>query len=414
MGYVRWRLRRKLFVSFGLAILVTGLVTGLAAWTFGGARWSDQIERLEAFVGHRFAEVWDDADARDRLASQTAADLGVGVVLVGMDGQELAGFGPSCKRPYPIDIRRAGEPLGVVSVCAQSWRGARPGFWFSFLFGGVALWAVAGFIAVRVTRPLAELVRVTTALGEGRLGERISYDAKAFGELGVIADAVNEMASHVEGMVNTERELLAAVSHEIRTPLGHMRVLLDLARQSHADERVVADLESEIVAIDDLVARLLARSRVDFGNVTRTPTDAVKLALRALERAGLSPTLLHAEAETLPLRGDDGLLLAALANLLRNAADHASGVEVLRVARRDGYVLFEVDDQGPGFVPSELDTAFAQFHQGPQSGARGGSLGLGLALVDRIAKAHGGSAAASNVEGGARVGFTVDAGLSQD
>lgn len=414
MGYVRWRLRRKLFVSFGLAILITGLVTGLAAWTFGGARWSEQVERVEAFVGHRFAEVWDDPAAREKLASQTAADLGVGIVLRDAEGTELTAFGPTCKRPYVVNIRRDAEPVGVASVCAANWRGARSGFWFSLLLGGVALWVVAGFIAVRVTRPLAELVRVTTALGEGRLAERVSYDAAAFGELGVVADAVNEMATRVEGMVTTERELLAAVSHEIRTPLGHMRVLLDMARQSNADESVVAELESEIVAIDDLVTRLLARSRIDFGNVARQPTDAVKLALRALERAGLSPTLLDAEAETLPFRGDDGLLLAALANLLRNAADHAEGVTVLRVARRDGAAVFEVDDRGPGFDPTELDRAFARFHQGPQSGPRGGSLGLGLALVDRIAKAHGGAAVAKNIDGGARVGFSASLGLSGD
>ena len=70
-------------------------------------------------------------------------------------------------------------------------------------------------------------------------------------------------------------------------------------------------------------------------------------------------------------------------------------------------IAFEVDDDGPGFAEDELDRAFESFHQGQDREAGGGSLGLGLALVRRIAEAHGGRAYARNRAPGASVGFTV-------
>jgi signal transduction histidine kinase len=101
---------------------------------------------------------------------------------------------------------------------------------------------------------------------------------------------------------------------------------------------------------------------------------------------------------------DPTLIGRALGNLLENAKRHAGGVERLRVATGDACVRFEVLDHGPGFTEEVLRRAFEPFYSsGREDAARGASLGLGLALVARIAKAHGGRAFAENrPEGGAR------------
>ncbi len=404
LGYLRSRLRRRLFAWFGVAILLTALVSAATVWAFGGGRsWHDRMEALNRFVGQRFALVWKDEVARDELARSAARDLGLGLRLQDADGSELAAYGPDCRRAHTIEVMEAGRVLGRVEACAPGFGGGGPAPMIgTFFVGAFVLWLSSGFIAYRLTRPLANVVKVTREIGEGKLDARVPVRRVGGDELQVIAEAVNDMAARIESMLSAERELLASVSHEIRTPLGHIRVLLDVARQSGTDRALVEELEREVVAIDNLVGQLLARSRVEFGTVDARELDAVELAIRALERAGLDPTLLEAESESLKLRGDAALVLQALANMLRNAEEHGGGATRLWVHPTADGVAFDVEDAGPGLPPEDLERAFESFHRGAAE-RRGGSLGLGLALVRKIARAHGGDATIHNMRPGARV-----------
>ena len=93
----------------------------------------------------------------------------------------------------------------------------------------------------------------------------------------------------------------------------------------------------------------------------------------------------------------------ALANLLDNARKHGGGLDAVGVHARDGAVTFAVSDRGRGFAPGEEERVFDRFTRGGNGGGHG-ALGLGLALVKRIAEAHGGRVEAANrAGGGARV-----------
>ena len=409
--YLRARLRRRLFAWFGASILVSGLFAGGLAWLVGpggGSWWEKNLENLRTFASHRYADVWDDDAARERLTRDLATDFELRITILDSHGTVLERHGEPCDDGFTAPLRREdGRALGELRACMVEMPGHRP-FLLYFLVGAAVLWAASGVIAMRLTRPLAQLVHVTRQIGAGKLDARMHLPRFGHNELQVIAEAINDMAARIEKQIADQRELLAAVSHEIRTPLGHVRVLLDLAGERGADPELVGELERELVAIDGLVDQLLASSRVEFGNLERRELDGVQLALRALERAGLEPTLLDADAETAPLLADAALLLQALANLLRNAAEHGGGPTTLRVRGSADEVVFEVDDDGPGFPPSDLDAAFDAFHRGPAPRPRAGSLGLGLALVRRIAEAHGGRAMASNqTGGGARVSISI-------
>jgi two-component system, OmpR family, sensor kinase len=110
------------------------------------------------------------------------------------------------------------------------------------------------------------------------------------------------------------------------------------------------------------------------------------------------------------LVGDATLLGRALANLLDNARKHGQGAEALRLFEREGQLAFCVEDRGPGLLPGEETRVFEPFYRKDRGGEarEAGSLGLGLALVRRIARAHGGDTFAENRPGGgARVGFTL-------
>jgi signal transduction histidine kinase len=244
--------------------------------------------------------------------------------------------------------------------------------------------------------PLVELARVARKLGDGDLSARMRTGPHAH-ELFTIASSINDMAARIEKQLRDQRELLAAVSHEIRTPLGHLRILLDTARDRGLPEDVLGELEREVLEVDALVDQLLASSRLDFGTLERRELDVALEAARALERLGVDASVLDVESDGCTVSADPTLLRSALANLVRNAVDHGGGVARIAVRRLADTIEVEVDDDGPGFARDDLPHVFEPFYRGRGDG---GSLGLGLSLVERIARAHGGGASAVNRDGG--------------
>ena len=418
--FVMSQLRRRLFLAFGAAITVTGLVASLVTGALSDrGSWRAQRTRMEHFAGARFAEVWEQPEARDRLASAVAADLRLRVELRDRTGETLllrapAGVaGARCSRPAlrtrVVDPR--GAVLGEARFCSvdHPWGAGRTAL--LLLAVVAAIWKMAGGIARRMARPLDDLVEVVRDIGEGRLDRRARLQTHGRSELGLLARVINDMAARIEAQVAAQKDLLAAVSHELRSPLARVRFLLETARSEEADagarSAAISEVEDELVGIDALVGDLLATSRMDFQAMQRVRLDATEMATRALTKAGVDLAVLDAPDEALPIVGDATLLTTALVNLIGNAERHAGGLRALRVRRRDDTVRFEVDDPGGGIPEEELPRIFEPFYRGSAAGRRAGA-GLGLALVRRIATSHGGAVWASNLPGGgARVGFSV-------
>jgi signal transduction histidine kinase len=273
--------------------------------------------------------------------------------------------------------------------------------WWHGLVALFVLSGMSGAIAFRLTRPLLMVVRVAQDIGDGKLETRLDVDSHR-GETRLLAMAINEMAERIGQQLKDQRQLLAAVSHELRTPLGHMRVLIDTARDVQ-DPRALAELEREVLVLDDLVGRLLASSRLEFGNLDCRPLDLGALVTDVATAAGVAPEAIEAIGDV-RASVDPTLVRRAVANLLDNARVHGGGAVAVRIERRAGQVAIEVDDAGPGVPADRRADAFRAFVP-----SRAGGLGLGLALVSRIAVAHNGGAwITDRPGGGARVGFTVE------
>lgn len=414
--YVRARLQRRIFVWFGVAILLSGIVFSVVTVLFSassGSNWSHEVARARVFMGGRFAEVWEEPPARESLGRAVSQDLDVTVMLVDAHGQVLGAFGKPCHRTFfDAPVIRAGQTMGLVKVCVERSRHLAAFRWIApLLAASVLLWALSGMVSRRLSRPLEELARMAIEIGRGKYGSRVRMGRHVHGEALVLAEAMNDMAARIERQMSDQRELLAAVSHEMRTPLGRIRILTELARDGVNLEKHLDDLDREVVEMDALVGDLLASSRLDFTALSKEEVDPVDAGRRALERAGLGDDKLVVEGDVHPCLADPTLLSRALANLLDNAKKHGGGVQALRITARNAEIAFDVEDGGRGLGPGEETRIFEPFYRRSDEKAREqGSLGLGLSLVSRIAEAHGGRARAENrAEGGARIGLVLPA-----
>ena len=430
------RLRRKIFVWFGISIAVTAAVGAMLANRAGTSGWSSSLARGRTFVGSQFAAVWTEPERRDALAADFARDLELGVRLADERGDTVKRFGKACHAsPMTTPIEREGRVVGYVDLCEV--RRHHAPFFLPFAVAIAMLWAASGAIAHRLVRPLSELARVAEDIGRGQLASRVSLSPRQGMEFMMVGNVMNEMAARIEKQLADQRALLATVSHEIRTPLSRMRLLIEFAREKAeanlarlAELRAalgkdaqdagtnanaapakgpldhLAQLEREVTEIDALVSDLLASSRIDFTALTPTDLDAIEVAKNALERTGVDASRLDVSGGPIVFSGDATLVARAVSNLLENAKRHAGGVETLRVEARPGIVAFVVEDGGPGFAPGDEQRVFEPFYKRVSAASNGEeSVGLGLALVKKIAEAHQGRAFAENrAGGGARVG----------
>ena len=407
--FVRARLHRQLFMWLGVTILFTGMVVSLvvSALRPDASSMESDVIRIQRFIGERFQRVWEQPNERHGLAEEIAKAFEVDLTLRDAAKNTVEQIGSGCNKPeFTVPILRGQTKLGALEVCIDKRRRV-PGLTFVLAIAAacLSLWGASGALARKLTRPLSDLIRVTREIGSGNLVSRVRLGRHHMGEVGVLADAVNDMARRIERQLHDQRELLAAVSHEIRSPLARLRVLTELLR-STADAVTLDKVEREISEVDDLIGKLLANSRLDFGTLTLQTLDPRLLVSRAIERAGLDPNVLRNDAPNVHVKGDPTLLDRALCNLLENAQKHGAGVDSVQLSSSGENVRLTVSDRGPGFPNESLGRVFDAFYRGDGSS----SLGLGLSLVERIARAHAGRAWAENrPDGGASVHFEMPA-----
>jgi two-component system OmpR family sensor kinase len=218
-------------------------------------------------------------------------------------------------------------------------------------------------------------------------------------EVSRLAVTLNDMLARLHAAFEHERRFVADASHELRTPLALLRTELDLAlRRPRSREELESALRSaaeETQRLSRLADDLLLIARADQGPLPmrREVVAAADLladaATRFATRASSLGRDLHVEPTDLYVDADPLRLGQALVNLVDNALTHGEGSVELSAEERDGFVELHVRDAGSG-VPDEFrGRAFDRFSRADEARSRGGS-GLGLSIVELVARAHGG------------------------
>jgi signal transduction histidine kinase len=263
----------------------------------------------------------------------------------------------------------------------------------------VAAWFIVG----AALQPMRALVSEADALSIRRRG-RLSQQGPT--EVAELARHLNDMLARIEGALEHERAFLDDASHELRTPIAIARGELELARPFAVENQAVgAALESaleEIERLETLARNLLVLARTRAAG----PPPEIRVDLRtACERAVDNVRRAHAPATVAvdvvgdaTTVGDAEALERALGNLVENAVRHARRNVTVTIGEPNGEAVVEVADDGPGFPVSVVARTGERFVRGADG------IGLGLAIVEAIAAAHGGHLSLSNVDNGSTGG----------
>jgi two-component system sensor histidine kinase VanS len=277
---------------------------------------------------------------------------------------------------------------------------------FLFVFGLAGGW----FLAARMLAPLSRITEATRRAATGSLSHRIDLEGPN-DEFRELADSFDAMLARLEAHVDGQQRFAANASHELRTPLAITQALLDAARQD--PERGSVELDERLRTVNAraiaLTEALLLLSRADQRSFSREPVDlslaaeqAVEDLLVLAEKRGVTIDL---ATTTAPTAGAPALLSQLVTNLVHNAIVHnlpeGGGTVSVVTQAEDSRATLVVENTGSVLAP-ELTAVLAEpFQRGTerlyddQAG-----VGLGLAIVDSIARAHGGTLAIAPREGG--------------
>ena len=280
--------------------------------------------------------------------------------------------------------------------------------------------SVGYLVAGAALRPVEAMRRRAAEVSAERPGQRLPLP-RARDEIRRLGETLNAMLGRLEAGLARERRFVADASHELRTPLALLQTELELAmRRPRSPQELELALHSaseEVERLVRLAEDLLVLASSDEGRLPlRVSQHYVREVLDSV--AGRYDARASAAGRSLEvvaagdgvLTGDRLRLEQALGNLVDNALRYGAGTVRLEADPEDGSLALRVSDDGAGFPPEFLPRAFERFSRADVARAGGGA-GLGLAIVDAIARAHGGSVTATNrAEGGAEITLFIPAG----
>jgi two-component system, OmpR family, sensor kinase len=266
-----------------------------------------------------------------------------------------------------------------------------------------------------LTRDLRALERAAAQYGNRNWS--FQANIKPHSQIYPLVQTFRRMATRIDGLIASHKDMSNAVSHEIRTPLSRMQFEIELAQQASTVEEVQRSLthvKTDIAAINDLVAATLSYAILERADVTLNVnshnfTTLIPAIAESVAHDAHSDIKIRADVQgdATAVRCDVHLMETVLKNLLYNAARYAKQSIAVTFSTIDGVNQFLVDDDGPGIPEADRHRVFESFVQLERTAGRKTGFGLGLAIVKRAVEWHGGEVSVTDSpSGGARFRVT--------
>jgi signal transduction histidine kinase len=285
------------------------------------------------------------------------------------------------------------------------------------MLGTVALiFLLAGVASVSVTRRTVgriESINATSrAIMQSGLGRRVPLRG-THDEWDHVAESLNLMLNRIEALMAEVKQATDNVAHDLRTPLARLRGRLEQAHQRLArdDQGLIADAIADLDNVLRLFSSLTRISQIEareqtaaFGpvNLAAIAGEVLELYDAAAEEKGTCLDL--SGDQTAYCRGDRDLLFDMLANLVDNAIKHGrvGGYAEIEIVNTDRGAIVSVADDGPGIPAGEYANVFKRLYRLDRSRQTPGN-GLGLSLVEAVARLHGAHITLSDNEPGLKI-----------
>jgi len=296
-------------------------------------------------------------------------------------------------------------------------------FWYG-LTAAIAVLSIAGLLVGLITRRalmsrIHSIRQTVSAIMYGDLKHRLPTHLNN-DELNTLTRTINGMLEQIELLVHGVRNVSNSIAHDLRTPLAELRSRLEeLALIRPPPEQTYAEIDGAVADVDRVIRifdALLRLAEIDAGmrrsgfvalDVADIAANAVEFYAPAAELKNID--LAFRSDGPVSISGDPVLLAQALSNLIDNALKYApvnGAIEVAVFKRSDGTAEVSVSDDGPGIAESEKSKVVERFYRGDASRGTPG-VGLGLSLVQAVAKLHGSALALSDRKPGLRAAMTL-------
>ena len=286
---------------------------------------------------------------------------------------------------FTAALRQSSGQWMVVAPAAEPYPTAWQSRLILWFLACMVVLAPAGYLfARRLVAPIGAFARAADRLGRDPGAPQLELRGPA--EIGVAAQAFNEMQARLRRYIADRTSMIGAVAHDLRTPLARMRFKIEAAK-----EDLRASLASDIGQMEAMISGVLAFVRDAHHAADRVEVDVLSVLECAVDEAraaGADVELSYASRPTVD--GDALALLRLFTNLIDNAVKYGDRARV-HLREDEEAVLVEVTDDGPGLPSRELERVFEPFYRGEPSRSREtGGIGLGLAVARSTARAHGG------------------------